>query len=194
MTILPSEHLHWLFAAAFLMLGLCLLGHAIVGDEVWNRRSFRRYLWPGLGFGMGVLLWPAVVIPTGSLLDLLAHGVWAETTMLAGAAYLALAHGKLHSTYWRLTMPLALAAGGVAFLAHTQHGWLYSRSSLVHHVAGWTLVVGAAFALAQVVWPRSLLVRAAVALTFVVLAVALFSTRDRAPVFGPRSAGALTKR
>jgi hypothetical protein len=174
------------------MLGLCLLAHAIAGDEVWNRRSWRRYLWPGLGFVMGLLLWPAVVFPMRSTIALLAHLSWAETTTLAGAAHLALARGKLRSPYWRLTMPLALGVSGVAFLAHERHGWLYDRSSFVHHVCGWTLVAGAMFALAQIVRPRSLLVRTAVALTFVAVAVALFSTRDTAPIFGHFSPGAAT--
>src|SRR3989442_225982 len=59
----PSEHLHWMYAGAFLLLGLCLLAQAIVGDEVWNRRPFRRYFWPGFGFLMGFLLWPAMFFP-----------------------------------------------------------------------------------------------------------------------------------
>ncbi len=188
----PSEHLHWMYAGAFLMLGLCLLAQAIVGDEVWNRRSLRRYLWPGLGFLMGLLLWPAMVFPMRSTIHLLAHGAWAETMTLAGAAHLGLARGKLRSPYWRLTMPLALGVSGVAFLAHERNGWLYGRSSFVHHVCGWTLLAGAVFALAQIVQPRSLLVRTAFALTFVLLAVALFSTRDTAPIFGHISPGAGT--
>ena len=32
----PAEHVHWLFATGFLLLGLCLLARAIVGDEVWT--------------------------------------------------------------------------------------------------------------------------------------------------------------
>lgn len=187
----PSEHLHWMYAGAFLFLALCLLAQAIVGDEVWNRRSWRRYLWPGFGFLMGVLLWPAMVLPLASPIHLLAHGTWAETVTLAGMAHLGLASGKLVSPYWRLTMPLALAASGVAFLAHDRNGWFYARSSFVHHVCGWTLVVGAGVALVQIVKPH-LLVRSAFALTFVVLAVALFSSRDTAPIFGHLSPGAGT--
>jgi hypothetical protein len=109
---------------------------------------------------------------------------------LAGAAHLGLAHGKLHSRSWRLTMPLALATSGAAFLAHERNGWLYGRSSFVHHICGWTLIVGSMFALVQVFQPRSSIVRAAFALTFVVLSVALFSSRDTAPVFGHLSPGA----
>jgi hypothetical protein len=180
--MLPSEHLHWLYAAAFLMLGLLLLAHAIVGDEIWNHRTSRRYSWPGLGFAMGVLLWPAVVLPMRSTIDLLAHWAWAETTMLAGAAHLALAQGKLRSRYWRLTMPLALGASGFAFLAHERRGWLSGRSPFVHHLCAWTLIAGAVLAVALIVHPRSALLRTAVALVFVVVAVELFSTRDHGPV------------
>ena len=37
----PAEHVHWLFATGFLLLGLCLLARAIVGAEVWDRRAWR---------------------------------------------------------------------------------------------------------------------------------------------------------
>ena len=52
----PAEHVHWLFATGFLSLGLCLLGEAVVGTEVWRRRPWRAYLWPGLAFALGVVL------------------------------------------------------------------------------------------------------------------------------------------
>ena len=41
----PAEHVHWLFATGFLLLGLCLLARALVGEEVWSRRPWRAYLW-----------------------------------------------------------------------------------------------------------------------------------------------------
>ena len=34
----PAEHVHWMFATGFLLLGLFLLAEAIVGEEVWRRR------------------------------------------------------------------------------------------------------------------------------------------------------------
>jgi hypothetical protein len=181
----PSEHLHWMYAAAFLMLGLCLLAQGIVGDEVWNRRAVRRYLFPGFAFLMGLLLWPAIVFPRpGSTILMLSHSVWAQTITLAGAAQLGLARGKLRSRYWRLTIPLAFVASGAAFLAHERNEWLYSRSAFVHHVCGWTLIVGALVPLVQIFRPRSSSLTAVFALTLIVLSVALFSSRDRAPIFG----------
>ncbi len=36
-----AEIVHRLFAAGFLLLGLCLLAEAIVGTEVWRRRPSR---------------------------------------------------------------------------------------------------------------------------------------------------------
>jgi hypothetical protein len=87
---------------------------------------------------------------------------------------------------------LVLTLVRAAFLAHERNVWLYGRSSFVHHVCGWTLIAGAVLALAQIVEPRSLPVRTAFALTFVVLATALFSTRDTAPIFGHISPGAGT--
>jgi len=54
----PAEHVHWLFATGVLMLGLCLLAEAVVGTEVWRRRAWRAYLWPGLAFTLGVFPGP----------------------------------------------------------------------------------------------------------------------------------------
>ena len=51
----PAEMVHWLFATGMLLLGLCLLSEAIVGEEVWRRRWWRVYLWPGLAFFLGVV-------------------------------------------------------------------------------------------------------------------------------------------
>ena len=61
--------------------------------------------------------------------------------MLAGAAELGLARGKLHSPYWRLTSSLALVVSGTAFLVHEQNHWLFSRAAFLHHVLGWTALV-----------------------------------------------------
>src|SRR4029077_4898350 len=57
----PSEHVHWMFATGFLFLALCLVARAIVGPEVWDRRRWRAYLWPGLVFFMGLMMWPVMV-------------------------------------------------------------------------------------------------------------------------------------
>ena len=54
----PAEHVHWFFAAGILLVGLCLLCEAIVGQDVWRMRPWRKYLWPGIAFGMGLLLSP----------------------------------------------------------------------------------------------------------------------------------------
>ncbi len=180
----PAEHVHWWFATGFLILGLCLLSQVIVGAEVWNRRAWRRYLWPSVVFLMGVWMWPVMVFFTNSTIHMLAHGSWAQVMMLAGAAHLGLASGKLKSPYWRLTMPLALAVSGAAFLIHEQNGWLFSRSAFVHHAAGWLLIVGALFPLVTTFRPRSTVFHAGFALTLVVLAVVVFTARDVAPVFG----------
>src|ERR671934_193304 len=106
-----AEFVHWMFATGLLMLGLCLLAEAVVGPDVWARRAWRPYVWPGLLFVMGVLMWPVMVFFTNSTIHMLAHGSWAQTMMLAGAAELGLVRGKLHSPYWRLALPLALAVG-----------------------------------------------------------------------------------
>src|SRR5438094_5308460 len=149
-----AEFVHWMFATGFLMLGLCLLGRAIVGPDIWDRRPWRAYLWPSLLFLMGVLMWPVMVFFTTSTIHMVAHGSWAQVMMLAGAAQLGLASGKLQSRYWHLTMPLALVVSGVAILVHEQNGWLYSRSAWVHHTLGWTALIGALFPLASTFRPR----------------------------------------
>jgi FtsH-binding integral membrane protein len=180
----PSEHVHWWFATGLVILGLCLLTQSIVGDEVWNRRAWRRYLWPSVIFLMGLLMWPVMTFFTNSTIHMLAHGSWAQVMMLAGAAHLGLASGKLKSRYWRLTLPLALVVSGAAFLIHEQNGWFYERSAFVHHVCGWLLIVGAVFPLAQTFRPRSWALNAGFAFTLVALAVVLYTARDISPILG----------
>jgi len=183
-----SEMVHWFFATGFLVIALFLLAEVIVGTEVWRRRPWRAYLWPGLAFGMGVLMWPVMVFFTNSTIHMVAHGSWAQVMMLAGGAELARVRGKLSSRYWTLTMSLALAVSGAAFLVHEQNGWFFARSAFLHHVLGWTALVAALFPLGRTFLPRSQVFATGFALTFVVFAVALYSDRDVAPVFGHISA------
>ena len=180
----PAEHVHWLFATGFLLLGLCLLARALVGEEVWSRRPWRAYLWPSLLFLMGVLMWPVMVFYTNSMIHMVAHGAWAQTMMLAGAAELGLVRGKLHNVVWRLAMPLALAVSGVAILVHEQNGWLFSRAAFLHHILGWTALIAAVFPLIGAFRRRSPVWSSGFAITFVVIAVFLYSDRDVAPIFG----------
>ncbi len=180
----PAEHVHWMFATGFLVLGLCLLAEAIVGTEVWQLRRWRAYLWPSTLFLMGVLMWPVMTFFTNSTIHMVAHGSWAQVLMLAGGTELALVRGKISSPWWRLTSTLALLVSGTAFLVHEQNGWFFERSSFLHHLMGWTLVICAAVPLARCVRPRSIALGSAYALTFVVLAVMLYCDRDLAPVFG----------
>ena len=180
----PSEHVHWLFATGFLSLGLCLLGEAIVGTDVWRMRAWRAYLWPGIAFGLGVFMWPVMVFFTNSTLHMLAHGAWAEVLMFAGAVELALVRGKLQSRWWGLAMATAFVVSGTAFLVHEQNAWFFQRSSFLHHLLGWTFLAAAVFPLVRSVRPRSQVAAAGFALTFVVVAVSLYCDRDVAPVFG----------
>jgi hypothetical protein len=180
----PSEHVHWLFATGFLIVGLCLLAQAIVGDEVWNRRAWRAYLWPSFFFLLGVMMWPVMTFYTTSTVHVLAHGSWAQVIMLAGAAHLGLVNGKLKSEYWRLTMPLALAVSGGAFLIHEANGWFFARSAFVHHMCGWVLIIGALFPLGKTFKPRSVGFGTGYALTLIAAAIVLYTARDVAPIFG----------
>jgi hypothetical protein len=180
----PSEHVHWLFATGFLLLGLCLLGEVIVGTEVWRRRAWRKYLWPGLAFAFGVLMWPVMTFYTNSAIHMLAHGAWAQMLMIAGAAELGLARGKLQSQWWRLAVTAGFLVSGSALLVHEQNSWFFQRSSFLHHLMGWTIVIAAVFPLARAIKPRSQVAAAGFALTFVVASVMLYCDRDVAPVFG----------
>jgi hypothetical protein len=176
--------IHWLFGAGILFIGLCLLGEAVVGREVWQMRPWRKYLWPSIAFALGVLLWPVMAFFTNSAIHMYAHGSWAQVLMLAGGAELGLVHGRLKSRWWRLTWPLALAVSGSAFIIHEQNPWFFARSAFLHHLVGWTFIALAAIALAAALRPRSSAVRAAFAVGIVAVSVMLFADRDVAPVFG----------
>src|SRR3954471_22121030 len=175
---------HWLFATGFLLLGLFRLAELAVGPEVWNVRPWRRYLWPSVVFAMGVLMWPVMTFFTSSAIHMLAHGAWAQALMLAGAAELALARGKVHSRAWRLTSSVGLLVSGAAFLIHEQQAWLFSRAAFLHHAIGWTVIVGSLFPVAQYLRPRSTMAAAGFATTLLVLAVLLYCDRDTAAILG----------
>jgi hypothetical protein len=180
----PAEHVHWMFATGFMILGLCLLAEAVVGTDIWVKRRWRAYLWPGTLFLMGVLMWPVMTFFTNSTIHMIAHGIWAQVLMVAGATELALVRGKISSPWWRLTSVAALSVSGAAFLVHEQNGWFFQRSSFLHHVLGWTLLVGAVIPFARCLRPRSVVFGSAFALTFVAVAVLLYCDRDLAPIFG----------
>jgi hypothetical protein len=180
-----AEIAHWLAGSVALFLGLVLLSEVIVGTEVFRRRRWRAYLFPSLALTSGVLLWIIVAFSTFSTMHLLAHAVWAQVAMIAGAVQLAVVHGKVTSLRWPpVVVGAGLALCGLAFVVHEQNPWLYSRSAFLHHALGWMLVAAALFPLAQAVWPRRAALQAGFAFTFVAVAVLLFADRDVAPIFG----------
>jgi uncharacterized membrane protein len=178
------EIAHWLAASVALLLGLVLLSELIVGTTVFRKRRWRAYLWPAVALGSSVFLWVITVFSTFSTMHLLAHAVWAEAAMAAGAVQLAVVRGKLASPLWSLVTSGALLVSGTAFLIHEQNDWLYSRSAFLHHALGWMLVFAAVFPAGQALRPHRLVWRAGFALTFVALAALLFADRDLAPIFG----------
>jgi hypothetical protein len=180
----PPEVVHWGFALGFAFLGLCLLAETIVGREVWRQRSWRAYLWPGVMFAMSILMWPVMVFYTSSAIHMLAHGAWAQSMMLAGAAQLGLVRGKLHSRLWELTLPLALAVSGAALIIHEQNPWLFSRAAFLHHALGWTALIGTLFTFARFVRPQSPLYNAGFAVMILAISFLLFCDRNVAPIFG----------
>jgi hypothetical protein len=180
----PAEVVHWMFGVGFVFLGLCLLAEAIVGPDVWRLRSWRAYLWPGIAFLMGILMWPVMVFYTSSAIHMLAHSAWAQVLMLVGAAQLGLVRGKLHNQLWELTLPLALIISGLAFLIHEQNPWFFSRSAFLHHALGWTLLAGSVVCLGRAVQPRSPVFNAGFAVMIITVATLLFCDRNVAPIFG----------
>lgn len=190
----PSENVHWLFATGILLFGLCLLARALVGETIWNRVVWRRYLLPTVLFAIGCAMWPVSVFFTNSAIHMLAHSTWAELMMIAGIAQLGLAAGRLHSRWWNLTVPLAVAVSGAAFVIHEQNPWLFMRSAFLHHLIGWTLIIGSLLPLALVLRPRSTALSAGFAGVAIAISVMLYADRDLAPIFGHFSplAGAST--
>jgi hypothetical protein len=180
----PAETAHWLAGSVALGIGLLLLSEVIVGTDVYRRRAWRAYLWPSLALGSGVLLWVIAIFSTFSTIHLLAHSLWAQAAMIAGAVELAVVRQKLESPRWALVTAGALLIAGAAFLVHEQNSLFYSRSAFLHHVIGWTIVVAAIFPVGRALKPRQPAWSAGIALTFVVLAVLLFADRDTAEVFG----------
>jgi hypothetical protein len=179
-----AEMVHWWFASGFLMLGLLAVARLVVGEEVWAMRPWRRYLLPGLMFLMGVLLWPVMTFYTNSTIHMIAHGSWAQVLMLAGGAELGLASGKLRSQWWRLCTALTMVVSGAAFLVHEQQHWLFARAAFLHHVLGWTLLVGAVFPLVQAFRPRSRTAALGFASVLFAISFLLFADRDTAAIFG----------
>ena len=179
-----AEMAHWLAASIALLIGLLLLAEVIVGPQVFRRRAWRAYLFPSVVVVSTVGLWLITILSTFSTMHLVAHAVWAQAALVAGAVELAVVRGKLHSPLWSLVPAFALFVSGVAFLVHEPNGWLYSRSAFLHHSIGWMLVAVALFPLCQALRPRQVIWHAGFALTFVLLAVLLFADRDVAPIFG----------
>ena len=136
-------------------------------------------------FLMGVLMWPVMVFFTNSTIHMLAHGSWAQVMMLAGAAELGLVRGKLHSPLLAADDAARVLRLGLGVPVHEQNRWFFARSAFLHHLLGWTLVVGAIFPLARRFRPRS-----AVGATGLRADVRrrspsmLYSDRDTAPIFG----------
>jgi hypothetical protein len=179
-----AEIAHWVAASVALLLALILLSEVIVGPEVFRRRRWRAHLWGAVALGGGVGLWIIAIFSTFSTMHLVAHSLWAEASMIAGAVQLAVVRGKLTSPRWSLVTSGALFLSGVAFLVHEQNGWLFSRSAFLHHTIGWTLVTAALFPLGAALRPRRMVWSAGFAFTFIVLAVMLYADRDSAPIFG----------
>jgi hypothetical protein len=179
-----AEMVHWLFGAGVLMLGLVLVAETLAGEAAWRRRPWRVYLWPGIVFGLGVLMWPVMTFYTNSAIHMVAHGTWAQALMVMGGAELGLAKGKLTSNWWRLAAPVGMAISGLAFLVHEQNPWFFARAAFLHHLVGWTLIGSSAILLLRVWRPSSVVARVGFAIVVVALAVMLFSDRDVAPIFG----------
>ena len=180
-----AEIAHWWFGSAFLLLGLILLAEVVVGPAVFAMRPWRRYLWPAAALASGTLLWLVAALSTFSTLHLIAHSIWAQTAMIAGAVELALVRGVLRRPAWALVTAGMLSVSGASFLFHEQNGWLFARSAFLHHAIGWVLVVASLIPIGRAMQPRRAHVwSAGFAVTVIVVAVMLLCDRDVAPIFG----------
>ena len=179
-----AEIAHWLAGSAVLLLGLVLLSEVIVGTEVFRRRRWRAYLWPSLALAGGVLLWVIVAFSTFSTMHLLAHAVWAQVAMVAGAVQLAIVRGKLASPRWPLVISggLLLCGPRSSSTSRTTGSTRARRSSTTP--SGGRSSWRRSSRWGRRFWPRRAFFQAGFALTFVAVAVLLFADRDVAPIFG----------
>ena len=115
---------------------------------------------------------------------MLAHGAWAEVMMIAGAAELGLASGKLRSPLWRLAIVIAFVVTGIAFLIHEQNDWFFQRSAFLHHAARLDVPGFAIFPLGRVIRPRAPCSRPASRWRSSWSGSSCTLDRDVAPVFG----------
>ena len=51
-----AEIAHWVAAAVALLVGLLLIAEVIVGSDVFRRRVWRAYLFPGLVLGLSIMI------------------------------------------------------------------------------------------------------------------------------------------
>jgi hypothetical protein len=180
-----AEIAHWWFGSAFLLLGLILLAEVVVGPAVFAMRPWRRYLWPATALASGTFLWLVAALSTFSTLHLIAHSIWAQTAMIAGAVELALVRGVLRRPAWALVTAGMLSVSGASFLVHEQNGWLFARSAFLHHMVGWVLIVSSLIPLGRAIQPRRAQVwSTGFAVTVILVAVLLLCDRDVAPIFG----------
>ena len=130
-------------------------------------RPWRAYLWPGVAFGLGVLLWPVMALFTNSAIHMYAHGSWAEVLMLAGGAELGLVHGRLSRRGGGSRGRSRSSCRGNAFIVHEQNAWIFARSAFLHHTARLDVHRGAIVP-ARLIWrPRSAVLRSGFALMVV---------------------------
>ena len=185
-----AESAHWLAASVALLIGLLLLAEVIVGSEVFRRRRWRAYLFPAVVVASSIGLWVVTVLSTFSTMHLVAHAVWAQAAMVAGAVELAVVRGKLRSPLWSL-VPRSRSSCPASRSSCTSRtrGSTRARLSSITRSAGCSSIV-ALFPLGQALRPRQVIWRTGFALTFVLLAVLLFADRDVAPIFGRLGVGA----
>ncbi len=153
----PAEHVHWLFATGVLLLGAA-------PPRRGDRRS--RGLAPACLAGISL----AVAALRDRRADVARDGPLHQfgdphaRPQRLGTDDDARGRGRARSRQrqaqeraagdWRRRSRSRSRAS--AFLIHEANPWLYSRSAFVHHVCGWTLLLGALFPLGAAFKPRSL--------------------------------------
>ena len=134
----PSEMVHWLFGMCLLLLGLIMLAEVIVGPEVWRRRAWRIYLWPGIAFGLGVAMWPVWTFFTNSAIHMVAHGAGAGADG-DGRRRARARKGSSRAVGGSSRLPLASRCR--VGLPRARAERLVLRAlGVLHHLVGWTLI------------------------------------------------------
>ena len=181
----PSETVHWMFATGILFLGLLRSPRRSPARRSGAAARGGSTCGPGSRSRIGVAMWPVMTFYTNSAIHMLAHSAWAQALMVMGAAELGLAHGKLHSRWWKLATPVALAVTGPRSSSTSRTtGSSRARRSCTTCSAGRSSSARSSRSRSSSGRARAVLQSGFAIVLIVAVAVMLYCDRDVAPIFG----------